>query len=158
MSVVSYILNRASSGAKTFRFFLNLYPPFLFSGIRVKKIDADFRFIKVKLNLSWYNRNYVGTQYGGNLFSMTDPFYMIMLMKNLGEDYIVWDKSACIDFVKPGKTEVYAEFKLDCEKIEEIKNEVLLKGKCFPEFIVEVRDKKNEVVAVVKKILYVKKR
>ena len=158
MSLISSFLQKTSSKAGKFRFFVNLYPPFMFSGIRVKKVSKDFRFIKVKLNLSWYNRNYVGTQFGGNLFSMTDPFYMIMLLKNLGNNYIVWDKSACIKYVKPGKTEVFAEFVLNKEKIDEILKEVESKGKYEPVFKVEIKDKNGEVIAVVDKVLYVRKR
>ncbi len=89
---------------------MTLYPPYLGAGVRVQHISADFRHVKVRMGLGWYNRNYVGTQFGGSLYSMVDPFFMLMLMENLGRDYIVWDKAASIDFIAPGKGPVFAEF------------------------------------------------
>jgi len=85
------------------RFFINLWPPFLVAGIRVKRLDPDWKRIDVEMNLHPWNSNYVGTHYGGSLYSMADPFYMLMLMENLGRDFVVWDKSASIRFRKPGK-------------------------------------------------------
>lgn len=108
--------------------------------------------------LSWYNRNYVGTQFGGTLYAMADPFYMIMLMKNLGKDYIVWDKAAYIEFVKPGKGTVKAVFELTQERIDEIIEKTKGGSKYLPEFWVDVVDEKGEVVAKVKKVLYVRRR
>ncbi len=76
------------------RWIMTLYPPYLGAGVSVRHMSADFRHVKVRMGLGWYNRNYVGTQFGGSLYSMVDPFYMLMLMENLGRDYIVWDKAA----------------------------------------------------------------
>ena len=151
-------LRRISDKAGVFRFLVNVYPPYFFSGIKVVKVTEDFRFVKVKLKLRWYNRNYVGTQFGGNLFSMTDPFYMIMFIKNLGKDYIVWDKSSCIKFVKPGTTDVFAEFFLNEEMLNKAKKEVEEKGKYEPVFKVEIKDKKGNLVALVEKKLYIRKK
>ena len=72
---------------------LNLYPPYWGTGIFVKKISPDFREIIVQMKMTWYNRNYVNTHFGGSLYSMTDPFFMLMLMQILGKEYIVWDKA-----------------------------------------------------------------
>jgi len=106
--------------ARLFRLLLNLYPPFLGTGICVKKISEDFREILVEMRLGWYNRNYVNTHFGGSIYAMTDPFYMLMLIKNLGDEYIVWDKSATVDFVKPGRGTVFAHFILTEEMIIDI--------------------------------------
>ena len=81
-----------------------LWPPFLFTGIRVVRLDDDFRFARVELRQHWYNRNYVGTHFGGSLFAMTDPFWMVLLMQRLGDGYRVWDQAAEIRFEKPGAT------------------------------------------------------
>ena len=81
---------------------VNFWPPFLGAGIRVKHISPDMKFIEVQMKLRWWNANYVGTHFGGSLFAMTDAFYMLMLMANLGRDYIVWDKTASIRYRKPG--------------------------------------------------------
>jgi len=96
--------------ARLLRWAMNFYPPYLGAGVRIQHIAGDFREVRVKMGLGWYNRNYVGTQFGGSLYSMTDPFFMLMVMENLGSDYIVWDKAASIDFIAPGKGPVYADF------------------------------------------------
>ena len=77
---------------------LNLYGPYLGAGVRVRYLAKDYREAQVEMKLRWYNRNYVGTHFGGSLFAMIDPFYMLLLMNSLGRDYIVWDASADIDF------------------------------------------------------------
>ena len=81
---------------------LNIYPPYWGTGIVVSKVAPDFTEIVVQMKKRFYNRNYVDTHFGGSLYSMVDPFYMLMLINILGKDYVVWDKSAFIDFVKPG--------------------------------------------------------
>ena len=99
-------------------FFLNTYLPFLGAGIRVEHISDDFLAIDVRMPLYRGNKNYVGTHFGGSLYAMTDPFFMVMLMENLGKDYIVWDKAANIDFIAPGRGTVKAHFRLSKEEIE----------------------------------------
>lgn len=134
----------------------NIWPPFLGSGISIKKVSPDYRFIRVELALRFWNANYVGTQYGGSMFSMTDPFYMVMLLRNLGPGFIVWDKSASIKYIKPGKTRVHAEFVLDEALINDIKSEVAEKGKINRNFTVLVKDENEEVIAEVEKILSIR--
>ena len=87
------------------RFILNIYGPSLWAGIRADYISADWRSIRVSMKLRWYNRNAVGTHFGGSLYSMVDPHLMLMLMNILGSGYVVWDKSAAIDFLRPAKGE-----------------------------------------------------
>ena len=87
------------------------------AGIRIKEISNDYRYLVASMKLRRYNQNYVGSQYGGSLFSMTDPFYMLMLLNILGTKYIVWDKAGRIEYVAPGKTEVTATFQLSEEQI-----------------------------------------
>jgi acyl-coenzyme A thioesterase PaaI-like protein len=137
---------------------LNFYPPYLFSGIRVIGHSKDFTYFKVRLKLTWYNKNLVGTAFGGSLYSMCDPFFMFILIINLGKDYIVWDKSAKIDFVRPGKGTVYAEFKLSLEEITSIKNEVDILGKKTFTFPCQVVDSKGELIASLSKDVYVRKK
>ena len=87
--------------ASTFRRLMNLWPPFLFNSIRVQHVSEDWSELRVVLRLRPWNRNYVRTQFGGNLFAMTDPFWMLLTMHQLGNDYFVWDKAGAIDFVAP---------------------------------------------------------
>jgi hypothetical protein len=135
----------------------SLYPPFLGAGIKVNYDRKNGR-VKVRMPLRWYNKNYVGTHYGGSLYSMCDPFFMLLLIKGLGKDYVVWDKEGRIEFLSPGKTTVYAEFFIPKEKIEEIKKEVDTKGKALPEFVVDVIDEEGKKVARVWKKIYVRKK
>ena len=137
---------------------LNLWPPFLGAGIRVKRLQSDWKQIDVELNLHFWNANFVGTHYGGSLYSMTDPFYMLMLIENLGRDYIVWDKSANIRFRKPGKGRVVARFRLSDEQIEAIRRDLQTQPKIEPTFLVEVTDESGAVIAEVQKVLHVRKK
>jgi uncharacterized protein DUF4442 len=137
---------------------LNLWPPFLGAGIRVKRLQSDWKEIDVEMNLHFWNANFVGTHYGGSLYSMTDPFYMLMLIENLGRDYIVWDKSANIRFRKPGKGRVVARFRLSDEQIEGIRRDLQTQPKIEPTFLVEVTDASGAVIAEVQKVLHVRKK
>ncbi len=140
------------------RWFLNVWPPFLGAGICIRRIDADWRAIDVEMKMRFWNANYVGTHYGGSLYSMTDPFYMLMLIQNLGRDYIVWDKSASIRFRRPGRGTVRSEFRLSETQLDEIRETLKTQEKVEPVFLVEVRDQSGEVVAVVEKLLHIRKK
>lgn len=137
---------------------LNLWPPFLFSGISVRQISKDYRFAKVRLKKKLLTTNYVGTLFGGSLFAMTDPFYMVMIMKNLGSGYIVWDKRSEIEYVSPGKSTVFAEFHIREEELDEIKREVAALGKYLKWFEVEIKSGDGTVIAIVKKQIYIRKK
>jgi Domain of unknown function (DUF4442) len=137
---------------------LNLYPPFLGAGIRIKRLAPGLREIDVEMKLRWWNANYVGTHYGGSLYSMTDPFFMVMLIENLGKDYIVWDKSATIRFKKPGRRTVFAKFRLTDQQIHEIKQALTTEKKIERVFTVEVKDKSGIVIAEVEKLLHIRRK
>lgn len=141
-----------------FRRLINLWPPFLGAGIKVREISDDYTDFKVDMKLTVFNRNYVGTQFGGSIYAMTDPFYMLILMKNLGKDYIVWDKSAEVRFKLPGKGKLTAHFNISKEKIAEIKAQADSNYKVEPTFTVQVKDEKGNVVAEVDKVLYVRRK
>lgn len=137
---------------------MNIWPPFFGSGIKVTKISKDFRYVEVVLRMRWFNKNYVGTHFGGALFAMTDPFYMLMLIKNLGSKYIVWDKAAKIDFKKPAKGTVRAIFTFTPEELSAIEHCVEKNNKYVFDKPVNILNSNEEVVAVVTKTLYVKKK
>ncbi len=142
--------------ARLLRWAMNFYPPYLGAGVRIQHIAGDFREIRVKMGLGWYNRNYVGTQFGGSLYSMTDPFFMLMVMENLGSDYIVWDKAASIDFIAPGKGPVYADFRIEEALLDEIRQRTADGDKYLPQLHVDVHDGDGTLVARVHKTLYVR--
>lgn len=142
----------------TFRRLMNLWPPFFFTGIRVTRIDEDWREVEVEMRLGRLNRNYVGTHFGGSLFAMTDPFYMLMLVHRLGRDYVVWDKAATIDYVSPGRGTVRARFRLDDDRLAEIRAATAEGAKALPVFRCEVTDTQGGLVATVDRTLYVRRR
>src|ERR1700739_1164330 len=140
------------------RRWINLWPPFLGAGIRVKRIAPDMKAVDVEMKLRWWNANYVGTHFGGSLFAMTDAFYMLMLMANLGRDYIVWDKAGSIRYRKPGKGTVRAEFRLSDAQLADIRDNLKTLPKYEPVFTVEGKDDQGTVIAQVEKRLHVRKK
>lgn len=138
------------------RMLFNLYPPFVGAGIRVRTISEGWDELIVEMKLRWYNRNYVGTHYGGSLYSMCDPFLMIMLIRQLGKGYIVWDKAASIRFRKPGRGRMRVRFLLPPERTEAIRREADAQGKTDAVFAVEVKDDAGDVVATVEKTIHVR--
>jgi hypothetical protein len=140
------------------RMLMNIWPPFLGAGIRVKRLQADWREIDVEMKLHRWNSNYVGTHYGGSLYSMTDPFFMLMLIENLGPDYIVWDKSATIRFKRPGRGTVSAGFRLSGQQLDEIRHALGTQEKIDRSFPVEVKDESGNVIAEVHKQLHVRRK
>ncbi|MDO6705031.1 DUF4442 domain-containing protein [Photobacterium sp. 1_MG-2023] len=140
------------------KFALNIWPPFWGAGIRIRHISEDFRHVEICLKLRWWNKNANRTQYGGSIFSLTDPVYALMLMGILGKEYYVWDKQAEVDFLKPGQTDLNAVFQISDACVEDIKHSTALGEKHFPEFIVNVTDTRGEIVARVKRVLYVRKK
>ena len=142
--------------ARLLRRGMGWWPPFLGAGIRVRSFAEDFRDAVVELKLGRLNRNYVGTHFGGSLYSMTDPFFAIMLMHNLGGDYLVWDKSGSIEYVSPGRGTVSAHFHLAEKRVAEIRAAAAGGEKVLPEFEVYVKDEKGAIVARVRKVLYIR--
>jgi acyl-coenzyme A thioesterase PaaI-like protein len=141
-----------------FRLFMNIWPPLFFAGISIKHISADFKKIRVELTLRPWNKNAVGTHFGGSLFAMTDPFYMLMILVQLGDDYVVWDKAADIDFIKPGKGKVMAEFSINQNLIDEIIANTANGEKYLPIIPVYVKDEQGDIVAKLNRTLYIRKK
>jgi acyl-coenzyme A thioesterase PaaI-like protein len=151
-------LSRFTFGPGAMRRLLNLWPPFRAAGIRVREIAPDFRSATVELRMRLLNRNYVGTHFGGTLFAMTDPFFMIMMMKNLGGDYVVWDKSGTVRFLKPARGTVTARFALAEEEIARARAATAQGARHEPVFRVEIVDAAGVVVADVEKTLHIRRK
>ncbi|MCZ8341714.1 MAG: YiiD C-terminal domain-containing protein [Leptospira sp.] len=131
-----------------------MFGPYRGANVIPKLIDPFTYEVEMPLVLS--NTNYVGTHFGGSLYSMCDPFFMFILIENLGEDFIVWDKSAQIHFLKPGKSTVKAKFHIPKEVIEEIRAIVLENKKTTRNFTADVFDSDGTHVARVEKELYIR--
>ena len=142
----------------TFRFLINLWPPFTLAGIHATHVSHDYREVEVTLSLRWYNQNYVGTHFGGSLFAMADPWYMLMLMQILGKEYYVWDQSASINFITPGRGVVRAKFKIDDGILSDIRAKTAAGEKYLPQFNIDIVDEKNQLVAQVQKTIYIRKK
>jgi hypothetical protein len=137
---------------------LHWWPPLLGAGVKVTRMDADFRAIDVEMRLTWRNRNVMGAHFGGSLYAMTDPFYMLMLMENLGPAYIVWDKAAAIRYKRPGIGTVRAEFRLTQAQIDDVRATLETEERYEPIFLIEVKDESGIVVSEVDKTIYIAKR
>ncbi|MFN7347146.1 MAG: DUF4442 domain-containing protein [Betaproteobacteria bacterium] len=144
--------------ARLLRFGMNLWPPFVGAGIRVRHIAPDYREVRVEMALGLTNRNYFGTHFGGSLFAMTDPFFALMVVHNLPREYLVWDKSAAIDFQAPGRGRVRAHFVLTQQDIDTIVRMTAGGAKHLHLFRVDVVDRESLVVARVEKIVYIRRK
>jgi hypothetical protein len=132
------------------------YPPFLGAGIEVLEISVDARRVRVRLNARPWTGNIHGTQFGGSIYAMTDPFYAYMLQVNLGPDFVCWDKAAQVRFRKPGKGPLQAEFELTPERIAEVESRLALHGRADVDFLVAVTDSMGVIVAEISKTVTVK--
>ena len=135
---------------------INVYPPYVAAGIRAR--TPDEWSIESRMRLRFYNRNLFGTHFGGSLYAMCDPFFVFLLVKHLGPDYLVWDKAAAVRFRKPGKGLVRALFRVTPEEVAGIRAKADAGEKVEPVYLVEVKDEAGEVVAVVEKTLWVKRK
>jgi acyl-coenzyme A thioesterase PaaI-like protein len=142
--------------ASTFRHLLNLWPPFLCNSIRLRELSDDWSTARVVLRLRPWNRNYVGCQFGGNLFAMVDPFWMLLALHRLGDDYYVWDRAGAIDFVAPGREDVHASFHLTDAMVEDLRVAAAGGDKVLRWFETDITTASGEVIARVRKQLYVR--
>jgi len=138
-----------------FRLFMNLYPMYLGTGGKIVFISSDWREVKIRLRRSLWTYNYVGTIFGGSMFSASDPFYMLMILHNLGREYVIWDKSAHIRFKKPGKSTLYAHFELSEEVLSDIKEKVTYSGETDYSFLIRWKDKNGVVHAEIERTVYI---
>lgn len=107
-----------------FKLGFNLTPMYRRSTARIISTSEDLLTVKIKLPISYKNRNYVNSIFGGSMFSAVDPIPMVQLINLLGDNYVVWDKSAEISFKRPAKENLFAEFTYTSEELENIKNQV----------------------------------
>lgn len=141
-----------------FKHMMNIYPPYVGAGIKVDEVNFDTGVIRITMGLNKLNQNIVGTQFGGSLYSMTDPFIMLLLMQKLGNEYVVWDKSASIDFIKAGKNAVTADIAISDEEVAMIKDLAKDGEPVFRDYSINIKDKQGVIVAKVEKKLYIRLR
>ncbi|MBD2756890.1 DUF4442 domain-containing protein [Spirosoma validum] len=146
---------RESTKSWWFRTFLNWYPMYFGTGGKILFWSADWQEVHVRLRRNIWTYNYVGTIFGGSMFSATDPFYMVILFRILGDQYVVWDKAASIRFRKPGRRTLYARFELTNEQIETIRQEVAANSQTEKTFTIQWLDEDGTVYAELERLCYV---
>lgn len=144
--------------SKLWRWAFNLYPTYRSTGAWVTYVAHDFREVRVKLPLSWRTRNYVGTIFGGSMYAAVDPFYMIMLIKNLGPGYVVWDKAAAIRFKKPGRGTLFARFVFADEELNTIRSELQRLTSLDRVYEIQLTNAEGLACAVVEKTIYIRRK
>lgn len=140
------------------RWGFNLLPAFWCTGARLTYIADDSLEVRLELPLNWRTRNYVGTIFGGSMYSAVDGIHLVMLIKNLGPDYVVWDKAASIRFRKPGRTTLYARFLLSPEELDAIRGSLTPGASTDRVYRVELTDHAGTLHAEVEKIIHIHRR
>ncbi|WP_350285059.1 DUF4442 domain-containing protein [uncultured Croceitalea sp.] len=141
---------------KLFKYGFNLSPMYRRSTARIMETSEDLMFVKIKLPISYKNRNYVNSIFGGSMFSAVDPIPMVQLINLLDSNYVVWDKAANIRFKKPAKENLYAEFIYTVEELEAIKTGVLKNKEIEIVKTTQLTNKRGNVVfCEVKKTIYI---
>ncbi|WP_147916790.1 DUF4442 domain-containing protein [Ruania zhangjianzhongii] len=158
MSQTQHALARLARSPRQLRLLMNAWPPFLFSGIRIRRLSEDFRHVQVRLAKHLLTSNYFGTQFGGTMFAMTDPFWTILVAQNLGPGYTVWDRSAEIEFLAPGRTAVTAEFTLSQDTIDELRSAAEGGQKVLHWFSNDITATDGTVVARTRKQVYIRRK
>jgi len=151
-------LSRLKLGANGMRRLFNLWPPFRGMGVKVVELDPDYRHATVQLRMRLLNRNYVGTHFGGSLFAMADPWFMILMMHRLGEEYVVWDKAGSVRFLKPARGTVTARFEMPEERVAEARERTADGQKHEPVFKAALVDEQGVTVAEVEKTLHIRRK
>jgi acyl-coenzyme A thioesterase PaaI-like protein len=145
-----------SPRTRLMRWVFNFFPAYRGTGAWVSYIASDWREVRVRLPLSWQTRNYVGTIFGGSIYAAVDPFYVIMLIHNLGSAYRVWDKAASIRFKKPGVSTLWARFVLDQAELDAICMALQTTSSVDRQYHIDLRDENGEARAWVDKTVYIR--
>ncbi len=133
----------------------NFWPALRGTGMRVTRVSRDWTELDIRLKLNWRTRNYVGTIFGGSIYAAADPFYMVMILRQIGDDYVVWDKSARITFKRPGTTTLYAKFRVPAEEVAELKAIADRENQLDRTYSIDLKDADGRVYATVDKVIYV---
>lgn len=140
------------------KFIMNRYAPLKAAQIKIDIFKPAQGYIRVKMPLTSSNKNIVGVHFGGSLYAMVDPFFMLILMEQLGREYIVWDKAATINFTAPGRGEVIAEFTISQAEIAEIKQLAENYAPVYRQYQVNIIDHAGNLIAEVDKTLYIRRK
>jgi acyl-coenzyme A thioesterase PaaI-like protein len=143
---------------KLMRLLFYIHPAYHGTGGRVKYIAADWSEVKLVIPLNWRTRNYVGTIFGGSMYGAIDPMFMIMLIQRLGQDFVVWDKAATIQFKRPGKSKLFAHFLIPDEEVSYIHEELKNNRSVDRVYSVDLKDAEDNICANIQKTIYIRKK
>lgn len=146
-----------SRRTRLWRYAYNLIPAYRGTGARIDHIGHEWRYVRVRVPYNWRTRNLLGAVFGGSLYGAIDPLYMTLLRRNLGEEFVVWDKAAAIEFLRPGRETLYAECSVDDEELAAIRAALDPGESTDREYVVSLVDETGVVHAVCRKTLYVKR-
>jgi acyl-coenzyme A thioesterase PaaI-like protein len=138
---------------------MRFYPPLLFQRIWVIRFGKDFRGVKVKINKSLINNNYNNSIFGGTIFAAADPFYPLLfhqLLTHKGYKVRVWLKSASINYVKPGRTDLFFNINIPESDIDEIEQVLNTSGKHIKAYPIEMFNKEGELCVSVQSEIYIR--
>jgi acyl-coenzyme A thioesterase PaaI-like protein len=141
--------------ARLYRIGFNLFPAYRGTGARIIHIEPDWSEISVEVPLNWRTRNYVGVTFGGSMYGAIDPLYMMMLIQRLGDEYVVWDKAASIDFEKPGRETLYATCRITDEELAAIRADLRDQESTERVYTTRLVDEADTVHATVRKTVYI---
>ena len=152
------MLSRLKKNPLFLKLLINSYAPYLGAGVRVTDMDMHAGRVRVEMPLTRINRNYVGVHFGGSLYAMVDPFLMLILLNQLGDDYVVWDKAASIDFVTAGRGRVHSVIQIDPAEVAMIHQLAASGQPVYRTYPVEILADDGKLVAKVEKVLYIRKK
>ncbi|PLX11420.1 MAG: hypothetical protein C0597_15110 [Marinilabiliales bacterium] len=141
--------------SKILKIGFHFHPAYRRTGGRVCFLSADLKEVHIKLRLNWKTKNLMGTVFGGSIFGALDPVYLTQLINILGKEYVVWDKSATINFIKPIKNTVFARFIITDEQIDEIKTKIESKKKYTFNLTASFQDQKGLTYAEMARTIFV---
>jgi hypothetical protein len=140
------------------RWGFNFFPTYRSTGAWITYIADDYHEIRIRLPLGWRTKNYVGTMFGGSMFASGDGVFMVMLIKVLGRDYIIWDKAATVRFRKPARTTLYGRFLLSPEEIDGIRAGTAGGERVERTHRVELTDRDGTVHAEIDWLIHIRRR
>lgn len=138
---------------------MRIYPPMLFQRIWVKKIHKGFTGVDVKINRSFFTTNLGNSIFGGTIFSATDPFYALLfgqLMQRKGFKITVWLKSAEIQYLKPGRSDLNYTIVVDDGMIADAENALRIDGKFVRTYPIDIFDTSGELCATALNEVYIR--
>lgn len=152
---LSNIAKRFFTDAQIYKYGFNWSPMYRRTTGKIIKVSDYLHVVKIKIPISWKNKNYVGSIFGGSMLSATDPIYMIQLINILGNDYVVWDKAASIHYRKPAREDIFCEFTFSAEDIKTIKKGVTEKGEIDIIKTPNIVSRDNTIIAELSKTIYI---